>query len=334
MIKVWFNHWFSTSYGIIELMKKNNEEQVFVIASNKQVDSVIQNVCDEWYQDSLAEGEEYIQYCLDFCKKHNVDVFVPRRDMVEISKNIQRFNEIGVKVMVDNYATIKILNDKAAAYDLLRGCEDIHIPDYYMVNTVEEFEEAYCRLKKHDEQVCVKFVQDEGAMSYRRIVEASDRFSRLRIYSGAEITYDDYKNALKEVDRFDDLMVMPYLPGNEISVDCLDTQSGLIAIPRFKSSSRHEHILYDEDILKMAQGIMDKVQLKFPCNIQFKIKEGIPYLLEINTRMSGGLQMACLAADINIPNIALNKLLGKDVSWEQDRSERVVSYIEIPQMIR
>ena len=57
-------------------------------------------------------------------------------------------------------------------------------------------------------------------------------------------------------------------------------------------------------------------------------------MLEINTRMSGGLQMACLAADINIPNIALNKLLGKDVSWEQDRSERVVSYIEIPQMIR
>ncbi len=56
---------------------------------------------------------------------------------------------------------------------------------------------------------------------------------------------------------------------------------------------------------------MDKVQLKFPCNIQFKIKEGIPYLLEINTRMSGGLQMACLAADINIPNIALNKLLVK-----------------------
>ena len=334
MIKVWFNHWFSTSYGIIELMKKNADEQVYVIASNKQRDSVIQNVCDEWYQDSLAEGEKYLQYCLDFCKEHNVDVFVPRRDMIEISQNMLRFNEIGVKVMVDGYDIIKTLNDKAAAYELLSGCEDIHIPTYYMVNTVEEFEKAYEQLKKNYEQICVKFVRDEGAMSYRRIIESSDKFNRLKIYRGAEITYDDYKNALKEVEQFDDLMVMPYLPGNEISVDCLDTESGLIAIPRFKSSSRHECIVYDEDILRMTQVIMDKVKLKFPCNIQFKMKERIPYLLEINTRMSGGLQMSCLATDINIPNIALNKLLGKDISWKLDKKERVVSYIEIPQIIR
>ena len=52
MVRVWFNHWFSTSYRLIELMKQDNEEEIYVIASNKQIDSVIQKVCDEWYQDS------------------------------------------------------------------------------------------------------------------------------------------------------------------------------------------------------------------------------------------------------------------------------------------
>ena len=142
MLRVWFNHWFSTSYGLIELLKKDSNHEVYVIASNKQIDSVIQKVCDEWYQDSLADGEEYIEYCLDFCREHKVDVFIPRRKMVDISREIDRFRKIGVKVMVDDYEVMKILNDKAAAYDFLRDCQGVHIPDYAMVNTADEFKEA------------------------------------------------------------------------------------------------------------------------------------------------------------------------------------------------
>ena len=45
--------------------------------------------------------------------------------------------------------------------------------------------------------------------------------------------------------------------------------------------------------------------------------------------------MSCLAAGVNIPNIALNKLLGKDINWSiDDESEKVVSFIEIPKIIR
>ncbi len=47
MIRVWFNHWFSTSYRLIELMKENEGEQVWVVGTNKQSNSVIRNVCDE-----------------------------------------------------------------------------------------------------------------------------------------------------------------------------------------------------------------------------------------------------------------------------------------------
>ena len=46
MIKVWFNHWFSTVYRLIELIKEDEEEQIFVIGTNLRIDSVIQKVCD------------------------------------------------------------------------------------------------------------------------------------------------------------------------------------------------------------------------------------------------------------------------------------------------
>lgn len=334
MVRVWFNHWFSTSYGLIELMKRDDEQEIYVIATNKQYDSVIQKVCDEWYQDSLADGEEYIQYCIDFCKKHKIDVFVPRRKMVEISQNRKRFEGIGVKLLVDDFDTIKLLNDKAATYDLFKEIKGLHIPDYEIVNTAGQFEEAYERLKGKYDQICVKFVKDEGAMSYRKIVESIDPFQSIRVYPGATVEYDTYVSILKNVESFDDLMIMPYLPGEEVSVDCLKTEKGLIAIPRYKGSARHENIIFDEEILFMTSLIMDTVNLECPCNVQFRMKDDIPYLLEINTRMSGGLQMSCHAENINIPNIALNKLLGKNIDWTYEPKARVVSYIEIPKVIR
>jgi len=335
MIKIWFNHWFSTVYRLIELMKDDDKEIIQVIGTNSRVDSVIQKVCDEWYQEPTLYGEDYILYCLDFCRKHNVDVFVPRKNMAEISRNKSRFEEIGVKVLADDYSIIKILENKSEAYSFFKNYSNINIPDYFTVTTAEQFAEAYKTLRKNHSQICVKFVRDEGGMSFRKVTENVNEFDRLRVYQGANISYMDLFHALSTKKDFDELMVMPYLDGLEVSVDCLKTVSGTIAIPRIKSYSRHEHIVYDKEIIEMTSMILDKVNLQFPCNVQFRYYNNKLYLLEINTRMSGGLQMSCLASGVNVPNIALNKLLGRELSWNIDHNmDKIVSYIEIPQIIR
>lgn len=335
MIKVWFNHWFSTAYRLIELIKEDEEEEIKVVGTNLQIDSVIQKVCDEWYEEPKTSGEDYILYCLDFCREHNINVFVPRRHMVEISKNKFRFEEIGVKVLADDFKVIEFLNDKAAAYEHFRNYENINIPDYFKVNNVKGFAEAYEALRKNHKQVCVKFVRDEGGMSFRKIIEDVNEFDRLKMYQGTSMSYNDLYTALSTKETFDDLMVMPYLDGQEVSVDCLRTDTGTIAIPRIKSPTRQERVVYDLEIISMTANVLNKVNLQYPCNVQFRYDGNTLYLLEINTRMSGGLQMSCLASGVNIPNIALNKLLGKDLQWNiDDEADKIVSYIEIPKIIR
>ena len=37
------------------------------------------------------------------------------------------------------------------------------------------------------------------------------------------------------------------------------------------------------------------------------ILDRIPYFLEVNTRMSGGIQMACYASGVNIPQLCIEK---------------------------
>lgn len=44
MIRVWFNHWFSTSYRLIELMKEDADKKICIIGSNMRKNSVIQKV--------------------------------------------------------------------------------------------------------------------------------------------------------------------------------------------------------------------------------------------------------------------------------------------------
>lgn len=333
MIRVWFNHWFSTAYGIVELMKKDSEQEVYVIGSSIHKNSVVQNVCDEWYEEPEIDGEEYIKFCIKFCKEHKIDVFVPYRNMVTVSNNKERFTSIGIKVMVDNHKIIDFLDDKAATYEHFRNYENVIIPDYYAVKTAEEFAEAYDALMKKYSQICVKFVRDKGGKSFRRVIDSVNEFDQLKDYQNATITYNDLYQALSTKEEFDELMVMPFLEGDEVSVDCLRTGTGTIAIPRVKTPSRAERVVFDDEILSITANVLTKVNLKYPCNVQFRYMDGKLYLLEINPRMSGGLQMSCLATGVNIPNIALNKILGKDLPWTIDEEEKTVSYVEIPQIV-
>jgi len=332
MTRIWLNHWFSTAYNIINLIKQD-EKDFYVIGSNDNEHSVYKAVCDEWYVEPILKDNEYIEFCLNFCVEHHVDVFMPRRNMVNISKNKSRFEEIGVKVMVEDYAIMSVLNQKADSYELFKKKEIGFVPDYYMVTNVNKFLEAYETLLKNYKQVCFKFVHDEGGKSYRLIDNNRKGYTALFKKQNTRMTLDDVISALSEREEFSPIMIMPYLPDEEVSVDCLKTSSGIVMLPRVKDSTRVERIKYEPQILDMCQDFYDKIGLENPCNIQFKYLNGIPYFLEVNTRMSGGIQMACLASGVNIPNLAVNKIIGINKEWKNNFKETCISHVEVPMLV-
>lgn len=329
MARVWMNHWFSTAYNIIQLIRDGIED-ITIIGSNEHPYSPIMDVCDEWYQEPVLKGEQYVSFCLNFCQLHNIDLFMPRREMVSISQYKERFTNAGIKVMVDDYQYVSILNQKHKAYDSFKKYNIGVVPDFFIATNVEQFKEAYNELSRKYKWVCFKFVHDEGGKSYRLIDNHRKGFAALFKKQTTRISYDAALDALSEKDTFSPVMIMPLLPDEEISVDCLNTSSGLIAIPRVKDSTRIERVCYDKDILKTCEDFYRQMPLENPCNIQFKYLDGTPYLLEVNTRMSGGIQMACAASGVNIPAIAVNKLLGEDMAWYNNHEEKKVTHVEIP----
>ena len=114
-------------------------------------------------------------------------------------------------------------------------------------------------------------------------------------------------------------------------MDCLRTSRGNIVIPRYKTNTRYSVVRFDAQIMSLSNRILDILDLNAPLNLQFRLHQGKTFLLEINPRMSGGLQLSCLATGINLPAIALQQLLGKEMPWNYpDLKEQRVAHIETP----
>lgn len=334
-MRVWFNHWFSTAYHIINLIKEDNDIEFHIIGSNENHDSPIQQVCDEWFQEPrFGTDEEYLDYCLKFCKDNHIDVFVPRRGMLAIGSSLKRFEILGVKVLVEkDIEKLKILNDKEETYNCFERLKINIVPERYVVNNAYEFVNAYKEITSRFDRACIKFTQDEGAISFRVIDNIVEGFQGLKVKPGLKVSYESILESLMTQKTFPNLLVMPYLEGIEVSVDCLGTPSGTIIIPRYKTGSRITEIRYEKEIVDYCREIYDKLHIFGPCNIQFKYHNNLPYLLEVNTRMSGGVQLSCLASGVNIPNIAVNQLLSVHKPWRLDPITRKVTYIEKPLLL-
>ncbi|MDR1246810.1 MAG: ATP-grasp domain-containing protein [Clostridiales Family XIII bacterium] len=331
-VRVWLNHWFSTAYHIIELIKRDTPLDFIIIASNREANCVYRAVCDEFYiEPEYINKEQYTAYCLDFCREHSAEVFVPRRAMSAIAERRADFDALGVKVLAENDTELlSTVSDKAAFYQACSGKGIGCIPPYMVVDTVTAFERAYSELKTNEIRVCFKFARDEGAASFRVIDDRILDNGGLRNPFGTKITYGNAVTLLTNTEQIPPIILMPYLSGAEVSADCLRTLRGDIIIPRFKTNGRAERVCFDKRIIDICKRILENFSFECPVNIQFKYDGDTPYLLEVNARMSGGIQLSCLAADVNIPNIAVNKLLGIDKPWIVTPRDTVVSFVETP----
>jgi hypothetical protein len=326
---VWLNHWFSEAYHIVNMIKSDGNFRV--VGTGEHINCVYRAVCDAFETEPVLENNQYVDFCLDFCKRHDIEIFVPRRAAVQTAARAREFRLAGVRVLVEESEKMETLSDKERTYTVVSNAGTCRVPDRAIVRTAAEFESACRRLKTPSNRICFKFVKDEGATSFRVVDPGAERgINSLKSSPGRKMTFDDAIRILSASESFPDLMVMPYLDGPEVSVDCLRTDDGSIMIPRFKTPGRAEEIRFDDGVLWACERLLALFDLQRPCNMQFRYHEGVLCLLEINPRMSGGIQYSYAATGVNIPGIAVHRLMGQRREWRVSRENKVVSFVAMP----
>lgn len=337
---LWFNHWFSTAYRIIELIREGAEKDnidLKIVGTNERKTCVYSKKCDYFYSEPVFKNEDdYVDWCLQFCKGKGITIFAPRRNAPAIVRNKDKFDKIGVKLMTcSDTALMDMLNNKGATFSFFEDNSIARVPKAYICNTAEEFKSAYNQLRK-DYRVCFKFSSDEGASSFRVIDNRMNDFKSLYATQGTKITEAQAFTLVDSIEgNFDKpLMVMPYLAGPELSVDCIATDTGIVAVQRKKEGRVTEVTLPDEEVMNVVEKFVKLTNYDSAFNIQFRYHEGVLYLLEVNTRMSGGVHISSMLQD-NIPYLAFRKALGLETAKSDDCSckGKIISQIETPVLL-
>lgn len=304
-MRIWFNHWFSTAYHFIDMLKPNNT----IIASNERTTCVYRMNADEFYVEPTFKDEnDYIDWCLNFCKSFNIDIFFIKRGMATAVKRHDEFDKINVKLIAeDDYVKFELFNDKIQTAEFFRQHNICKVPEMKTVTTLEQFKHEYAELSLKYDSLCIKYNHDEGGQSYKLIKTRMPKLSRISENNGLVYSYEYICACLQEYNTFPELIIMPYLNGTEISIDCIALNSKLIAIPRYKLSNKVTKFDMDKHLISIAEKFQEKAELSGPYNLQFRYHNGELYLLEVNTRLSGGSWKAHFIG-CDFPVLCVNKV--------------------------
>ncbi|WP_217561180.1 ATP-grasp domain-containing protein [Paenibacillus sp. GbtcB18] len=334
--RIWFNRTFSAASHYVEMIRKNSDHLKFEIyATHPKKHSPMLQVADYAELEPILPLDQYVQYCIEFCRYHQIDIFIPHFGLTEISLHAAEFEKIGTGLLLSgDYKLLNIVADKGRLFEALKPVESLTLPDYSIVSTVTEFEAAYQVLKDKGHRVCFKPAQGEGGAGFRIIEESPKNINSLFEPVTNRISLEEVIRILSSVDRFESLMVMELLEGHEYSVDCLGNKDGLLAaVPRKKVEGRIRELEENTELIQLSHAIHKVLPLMYNFNIQFIYQNNVPKLLEINPRTSGGLYISCLSG-INFPYLALKSFLGHEVSLQQPKLGILATHIEKEMIIK
>ena len=309
MKRVWFNKTFSSVGSAIRLIREADAAgEYWLVCSNTNPHAPAFLAAHESaVEPSGLKGEAYLVWCLDFCREHNIDIFIPGKEASLISAAHEQFVNQGTRVLCTaSQDMLDLLHDKARFYQTVDS--KLAPPAAFrVVETAEQFDGAYRDLRKDHARLCIKPSVSVYGLGFSVLDE--ERSSAQLLLEGVQyhIGLDDLRRGFFAMDKFRTMLVMEYLDGHEFSVDCVGDNGRLVcAVPRKKSLlvGQGQTIDLRDDILESTRQLTAAYGLNGVFNVQFREGQNGLGLLEINPRMSGGIAMACLAGP-NLPYLAL-----------------------------
>jgi carbamoyl-phosphate synthase large subunit len=307
--------------GIIKSLRKVIDRKVVIIGGDANPDtSVGLGLLDKVFRIPFANAPDFTEKVLSICISEKVDVIIPlvTRELMIFASNRQLFQKNGIYVSVSNPESLATANNK---YLLMKFCKEsgIPIPDFRLVNSIDEFRNAAKELGYPDNKICFKPPVSNGLRGFRIIEDSQDRLFSLmnekpnNIYIG----FDEFISICKGGTFFPELVVMEYLPGDEYSVDVLvDNGRFISAIPRSRDYIKMGisfvgTVTKDEEIIGYSRRIVEGLLLNGNIGLQFKRDiNGIPKIIESNPRVQGTIVL-CTAAGENMVYEAVKLGLGE-----------------------
>lgn len=280
-------------------------------------------------------SDDYLAFCLEICQQHQVNVFYPWRHFAKLYPHREQFAELGVKVVFPcSDADFHTIDNKAAFYrHLLEKNIRVNLPLFATAHTKAEFIQQYQSLRANAHRLCMKPSVSIYAAGFKVIHDEPDYDPWKALIYGHDkyaVAYQQLCHLLPE-EFHREIMLLDFLPGDEYSHDILCSNGKVIAgtiRQKHHAHDKYQLLMQNAEIERMSALLVAEFKLSGFINIQYRDdKNGVPFVLEINPRISGGFPKITLAG-IDYVNLFVKMLANQEITaadLQQDFGVKVAS---------
>lgn len=313
-----------TPFNIIA-SHRHNRPEIFEFADSVYIEPSA-SATDSDEQAELESAEPVMprwQFVLEQAKNNNVKVLLTGRNGIDYEAQREAFDAAGIRLLTGatSVAALEAIDDKFA---FMQQCHehDIPVAEAWRFDNVAELESL---LARHGHQpLCVKPVTGIFAQGFWRLgkvqdadKEASepyDSFEHLYFTEEKKINtmqfINAYANSLMVHERPIPMLLMPYLSGQEYSIDVVcEYGEVLAAVTRYKTG-KIQHIGYEQAVMDVVTPLIKAFGCDGIVSVQTKADDdGQHRVLEINSRPSGGIGYTTHSG-VDLTQVAFGNWLG------------------------
>lgn len=275
---------------MVKYFKQTLGEDGEVHVCNSDDKTVAFHYADKSVISPLIYDDGYIPFLLNYCRENRIDILISLFDidLLVLSKNKEKFAEIGTRVIVSDPETIEICNDKWKTYNFLKD-NGFNVPKTYLkledtILALDRGEIKYPVIVKPRfgcGSIAMSIAEDEMALLYyfRRNTRTINK------------SYLKYESASED----EKIIYQEFLPGQEYGADVINDLNGNYknAIVKKKIAMRAGETdiseTVDEPVIKRELERLSSLTrhiANMDCDVF--LVDGKPYILEMNARFGGG----------------------------------------------
>ncbi|HHX6290485.1 ATP-grasp domain-containing protein (plasmid) [Pseudomonas nitroreducens] len=328
---IWFLEGQSSQREVITGAREALPPEVKVFASHRGDRPEITGNADV----SLTEpkdNQERIDWVLDVAITNGIKVILAGRVGSVFEAQRHRFEAEGLDLVTGGVSmeTFILVDDKSRFTAEAQRAGLACVPAI-TANNAQELIEAYKQLRKQGE-VCVKPAVGIYGQGFWRFKEGADPFRCFANPDSREINFETYLEAYSSGTERAPLLVMPYFAGSECSIDMVCEAGRPVAYVGRRKQGLHQTFERDTPAVELALAAAAHFKCDGLINVQTKDDDnGVPHLLEINPRYSGGIGYT-RHTGINLPGIFATRRLGlpePDATWRPNVRVKAVT-IAVP----
>ncbi len=309
---IWFMEGLSSQRDIISGVQeffKHTQQTVTLIASHHHQRNEILSLADI----ALIEpdnDEQRMDFIVTTVKNYGVKALHTGRNCQWFETHRQEIEALGVSLTTGatSITMLTLADDKV---EFARAMEAHGLPVVPSLR-IESAEALRHQLSSADNKqaLCVKPVTGIYGMGFWRFDDTATPMSVFTHPDSRKVHPEMYLYALGQQEDFRPLVLMPYLPGPEYSIDMLVEKGRVIAAVARRKEGALQYLEQSGPAFELGKACAQVMQADGLVNVQTRNNEkGEPVLLEINMRPSGGIGYT-RHSGVNLPALFALRQLG------------------------